>query len=336
MAKIFDRPMLVIVMHDRGDPSIRRGRRGSARPATSAGAALLAGIMAFAGPSRAAEASAWVRGAHSSARLLEAAAPGPGALSGESSSGKLFLAGVEVRLDPHFITYWRDPGDAGVPPSFDVAASTNLKSAEVRYPAPESLDEAGAQAFGYRNDVVFPILVTPLDPGKPVTLSIGFDYAACYNICLPARAALRLTLDGRPSTDGERIMTALSAVPRRAKLGPDGLLPRILDVRPDPGEPSGARYTVEVVASQDTGTLFIEAPDGWAYEAGAPVQRSATSASPASVGVPSGAQRLLFPVKRIDAPKGQLRPTAPVTLTLVTPSGAVEVPVQLDAGPVTP
>ena len=327
--------MPVIVMHDRGDPSMTPGRLGLVRPAISAGAAVLAGIMAFAGPSPAAESSAWVRGAHSSARLLEAAAPAPGALSGGSSPGAL-LAGIEVRLDPHFITYWRNPGDAGVPPSFDVAASTNLKSAAVRYPAPESLDEAGAQAFGYSDGVVFPILVTPLDPAKPVTLAVGFDYAACYNICLPARAALRLTLDGRPSLEGDRIMTALSAVPRPAKLGPDGPLPRILDVRPDPGAPAGERYTVEAVARQDTGTLFVEAPEGWAFEAGTPVLGSATAAPAALTAVPPGAQRLLFPVKRLDGPKGELRPTTPVTLTLVTPSGAIEVPVQLDAGPATP
>ena len=131
-------------------------------------------------------------------------------------------------------------------------------------------------------------------------------------------------------------MVALSAVPRRAKLGADGPLPRILDVRPDPDEPAGERYTVEAVASQDTGTLFVEAPEGWAFEAAAPVQRSATASTPALVSVPPGAQRLLFPVKRLDAPKGQLRPATPVTLTLVTPSGAVETSVQLDAGPATP
>ncbi len=182
-----------------------------------------------------------------------------------------FLAGIEVRLDPHFITYWRDPGDAGVPPSFDVAASTNLKSADVRYPAPERLDEAGAEAYGYSHDVVFPLRVTPLDPAKPVTLAVEFEYAVCYNICLPARAELRLTLDGRPSAEGDRVLAALAAVPRRARLGADGPLPRILTVRPDPGESAGERYTVEAVADEDSGTLFVEAPEGWAFEAGAPV-----------------------------------------------------------------
>ncbi len=159
--------------------------------------------------------------------------------NGGALSGAHLLAGIEVRLDPHFITYWRDPGDAGVPPSFDAAASANLKSVEVRYPAPERLDEAGAQAFGYSDDVVFPLLVTPLDPAKPVTLAVEFDYAACYNICLPARAELTLTLDGRPSAEGDRVLDALAAVPRRAQLGPDGPLPRILDCSTRPWRACG-------------------------------------------------------------------------------------------------
>ena len=301
------------------------------RPGTLAAVAVLCGTMGCAGRCRAAEPTAWVAGAHSSARLVEAPVPSPTGDAGESPPAP-FLAGIEVRLDPHFITYWRDPGDAGVAPTFDVAASTNLKSAAVRYPAPERLDEAGAEAFGYSSDVVFPIWVTPLDPAKPVTLAVGFGYAACYNICLPARAELRLTLDGRPSAEGMRVEAALAAVPRRAQLGPDGPLPHILTVRPDPGAPTGERYTVEAVAGEASGTLFVEAPEGWAYEAGTPLEADAASREPP----PPGVQRLRFPVKRLDAPKGQLRPATPVTLTLVTPSGAIEVPVQLDAGPATP
>ncbi len=331
MAKDLNRSVSGVVIQNRGDPSIETGRRTIVRPETVACVLVLAGSMAFARQSQAAASSAWVAGAHSSARLLEAATQNGGALSGAH-----LLAGIEVRLDPHFITYWRNPGDAGVPPSFDTAGSANLKSVEVRYPAPESLDEAGAQAFGYSDDVVFPLLVTPLDPAKPVTLAVKFDYAACYNICLPARAELTLILDGRPSAEGDRVLDALAAVPRRAQLGPEGPLPHILAVRPDPGEPVGERYTVEAVADEGSGTLFVEAPEGWAFEAEPPVQGTSPSQATTFSSAPPGAQHLLFPVKRVDGPKGQIRPATPVTLTLVTPAGAIEVSVQLDAGPATP
>ena len=42
------------------------------------------------------------------------------------------LAGFEIALAPGAITYWRDPGDAGLPPTLDFSASDNVASVEVR------------------------------------------------------------------------------------------------------------------------------------------------------------------------------------------------------------
>ena len=69
-------------------------------------------------------------------------------------------AGVEIELAPGAITYWRDPGEAGVPPAFDFSGSVNLKQAEVEFPAPRRIVESdGSEAFGYDGAVVFPIAV---------------------------------------------------------------------------------------------------------------------------------------------------------------------------------
>ena len=45
--------------------------------------------------------------------------------------------GIEISLEPGWYTYWRTPGDAGVPPVFDFGGSRNVASVEVLYPAPE-------------------------------------------------------------------------------------------------------------------------------------------------------------------------------------------------------
>ena len=80
-------------------------------------------------------------------------------------------AGFEIALAPGAITYWRDPGEAGVPPTFDFSGSANLAKAEVEYPAPERIAEPdGSTAFGYDASVILPIRVTPADPAKPVRL----------------------------------------------------------------------------------------------------------------------------------------------------------------------
>lgn len=260
--------------------------------------ALLA-LLARPGPAWSAAASPWGRGAQSRARLI-AGAPASGAL----------LAGLEIRLEPGFITYWRDPGDAGVPPTLSFAGSTNLKSATLRYPAPRRLDEAGAVAFGYVGDVTFPILVEPVDPSRPVTLAVAVDYAACHDICLPAHADLHLTLDGQPSAEAGRITEALAAVPRAAVLGGAGS-PAIRAVTPD----GAGGFTVSAAGAGPDGALFVEAPEGWAFAVG-----------PAR---PAGAETL-FPVKRIDHPQGVERLPGPVTLTLAGRDGAIEVPVRVD------
>ncbi len=281
------------------------------------------GLSARAGPAHAAEASAWVEGAHSRARLIDAGLAASGARpTGTAPFGAtLLLAGIEIRLAPHFITYWRDPGDAGVPPTFDFGGSTNLAAAEVRYPAPEMLDEAGAKAFGYEGDVVFPVIVTPADPAKPVRLSLHVDYAACHDVCLPARAVLTGVLDAQTSVETGRVRDALAAVPRPDTVGGTGGSVRILAVRPDRDG-----FSVEAEVGDGQGTLFVEAPEGWVYEAGAAVPAPPTGTAP------TGAGAVMFPVKLLDRPEGTGVPHGPVVLTLVAPAGAIEVPVQLDGG----
>ena len=273
------------------------------RPALPRAAACLAAsllaVMARPGPAWPAAASPWASAAQSRARLIEGA-----------PAGGTLTAGLEIRLEPQFITYWRDPGDAGVPPTVSFAGSTNLRSAAMRYPAPKRLDEAGAVAFGYVGDVTFPILVEPVDPSRPVTLAVALDYAACHDICLPAHAELRLVLDGKPSAEAGRVADALAAVPRPSALGGAGS-PTIRAVTPD----AAGGFTVAATGAGSDGALFVEAPEGWAFAVG-----------PAR---PGGAETL-FPVKRLDHPKGVERLPAPVTLTLVGRDGAIEVPVPGD------
>ena len=262
------------------------------------------------GPARGAEATAWAKGAHSAARLIDggAASEAPGTRR----------VGLEVRLDPAFITYWRNPGDAGVPPTFTFAGSTNLKSADVSYPAPGRLAEAGAAAYGYSGDVTFPIAVTPLDPAQPVSLRVDLAYAVCHEICLPVRAALSIALEGTPSAEASRVRAAFEAVPRPAAIGQSVAGLAILRARPAPA----GGIAVEAQAPEGS-TLFVEAPDAFDFEAQAP--------EPAADG------RLLFPVKRVDGPENA--PAPPLTLTLVAPGDppkAIEVKLQLDAAAKTP
>src|SRR5829696_5295044 len=81
---------------------------------------------------RAEGATAWASGLHSRVRLLA---------GGLHEGGPARLAGIAFELDAGFKTYWRSPGESGLPPVFDWAGSENLASAEVLWPAPTRFED---------------------------------------------------------------------------------------------------------------------------------------------------------------------------------------------------
>ena len=107
-------------------------------------------------------ASPWIESSNSKARLVS----GTVELDGKPT----LVAGVQLRMSPDWKTYWRNPGDSGVPPSFNWKGSTNLKRAEVLYPAPHRFADGGGTAIGYDDEVLFPVWITPEREDEPITL----------------------------------------------------------------------------------------------------------------------------------------------------------------------
>src|ERR1700712_2648318 len=83
-----------------------------------------------------------------------------------------YRTGVIIAMASGSHTYWKQPGDAGVPPVFAFNDSINVAKAEVLFPAPTRITEDGLDAFGYADRVVFPVVVTPADPSKPSRLHV--------------------------------------------------------------------------------------------------------------------------------------------------------------------
>jgi DsbC/DsbD-like thiol-disulfide interchange protein len=260
--------------------------------------------------------STWSAGLHSGARLLDGGAdPAAGAPDGTR------LAGIEIRLDPHYKTYWRSPGDSGLPPAFDWSASTNLRSVQVSWPAPTRFEDSAGSSIGYKDRVVFPLAVTPLDPGKPVVLELRMDYAVCEQVCIPAHAEPRLVLGhGNLSTpQAARIGEALAEVPASQPLSASAM-PGIRSVRAGPG---GGFLVVEAQVPDTKGLvdIFTEGPEGWTFSAPLAV---ATAALP-------GGHGLTYRIKVDARPSGGTLKDLPVSLTMVAGDESLVVATRLDA-----
>jgi len=198
-------------------------------------------------------ASAWVELHASRARLLASRAGAPGGVR---------LAGLEIALQDGWKTYWRMPGDAGVPPTFDWSGSTNAANVKVLYPAPTRIPEAGGEVIAYKHAVLFPIEVTPQDAAKPVALKLSLELGICREICVPVTATFDLSLP--PADKAARpdaIAAAVERVPRpQARRRPSD--PELRKVAVADGEP-GARLTVSAAFhGAKSGDAFVEAPDG--------------------------------------------------------------------------
>src|SRR5262249_52570547 len=222
------------------------------------GAVVLAGAAGAQSQARA-QASTWFELLNARARLIGGAPAVRGATS--------YLAGVEVALDEGWKTYWRMPGDAGVPPNFDWSRSLNVATVTVLYPAPVRISEPAAETIGYKHSVVFPIEVVPKDANEPVSLALGLEFGVCREICIPAEANLSLDLTptgptGMAGQPSPAILAALEKVPRppATRHADDPRVTRATAFL-EGGEPH-----LVIVASFPRGDqgadLFIEAPEG--------------------------------------------------------------------------
>lgn len=270
-----------------------------------------AAFIGIAGPAAAQDASAWQPDGHAATRLIAGAAM--------KTAGTPFLrAGIEIRLDPGWKTYWRYPGDTGIPPTFDFSGSQNVKSAVVQWPAPEQFsDGAGGHSIGYVGDIILPLKVRLTDATQPATLRLKFNYAVCGTLCVPAKAALELALTGQSADEG-LLDKALRLVPQHVALGvqTNGLAIRSVKLASSGGKES---VVVELTAPQDQPvTLFAEGPTpDWALPL------------PEPDGAANGPdRRFTFIVDGL--PPGAKARGAVLTLTAVSGGHAIEVPAHLD------
>jgi DsbC/DsbD-like thiol-disulfide interchange protein len=131
------------------------------------------------------------------AKIAQSEVPKPFKVSmlAGGQDGDIWQAGVLVELEPDWKTYWRVPGDTGIPPQFDWAGSKNNGAIEVGFPIPSRFQDAGGESIGYHDRVLFPLSVRPEKPDEMVHLRLDLFFAVCKEVCIPAKAKTELLLN---------------------------------------------------------------------------------------------------------------------------------------------
>jgi DsbC/DsbD-like thiol-disulfide interchange protein len=259
------------------------------RAALGFAATLLAN--SFAVEAHAQDASPWQKDGHSAVRLLAG-----------SRSGAVLLGGVAFQLQPGWKTYWRTPGDSGVPPRFDFSKSDNVEAVTVLWPAPKQFDDgAGGVSLGYHDQIVLPLRIVAKNVDKPVTLRAEINYAVCEKLCIPVEANAELAFNSVASTEDSALFAALDTVPKPANIGDPNPL-TIRDVKREGKD----QVLVDVATPDDRPvSLFVEGPTpDWGLPVPKPVEHS-----------PPGVKRFSFQLDGV--PPGVNPEGAALKLTLV-------------------
>lgn len=125
------------------------------------------------------------------------------------------MAGLRLRLQPGWKTYWRAPGDTGIPPAFDWSGSDNLRAVRVHWPTPQVFEDYGLRTIGYKQEVVLPVELFPTDPTRPTRIGGRMALGVCQDICLPVTLEYSGTLSpDMPQLGSKAIRAALKDTPR--------------------------------------------------------------------------------------------------------------------------
>ncbi|MGH1464394.1 MAG: protein-disulfide reductase DsbD domain-containing protein [Cognatishimia sp.] len=127
------------------------------------------------------------------------------------------VAAVRMVLKDGWKTYWRAPGDGGIPPQMRWSGSRNMGQIDIIWPTPTLFDQNGLQSLGYKHEVVVPLIVSPRRAGKDINLSARLDIGVCKDICVPETLRVKARLPEEIIKIDPMIAAALAEQPYTAQ-----------------------------------------------------------------------------------------------------------------------
>ncbi len=151
---------------------------------------------------------------------IAAAGPDPqaevGILPGWRIDDGAHMAALRITLEEGWKTYWRAPGEAGIPPSIDWSGSENFRAVSFHWPVPDIIVSNGVTTLGYARELVLPIEVVAADPGADIVIEATLAFGICEEVCMPLQVQVSAVLPAAATAKDARILSALAARPDTA------------------------------------------------------------------------------------------------------------------------
>lgn len=168
-----------------------------------------------------------------------------------------------IEPKPGWITYWREPGDVGIPPSITPAPGSDYTVGRVDFPVPKLLSSGDLQDVGYDHPVALPLTLLNAPDDRPVSLSAFVG--VCQNICIPFQAELLVEPDGQIGSDPAEIRLVEDAK-RLVPPGPsEDFRVTAHSLQPDL---KSLQVSLRLPAGATAPKVFISGPSGHVYVEG--------------------------------------------------------------------
>lgn len=99
------------------------------------------------------------------------------------------MAGIRITLAPGWKTYWRAPGEGGVPTVLTLTQGSGVSGLSVHWPRPRVFFVNDMRSIGYRDSVTLPVEFTLAQSGE-IAISGEIDMGVCLDVCMPVTLAL--------------------------------------------------------------------------------------------------------------------------------------------------
>jgi thiol:disulfide interchange protein len=116
--------------------------------------------------------------------------------------GKPLQLGLLLRHAPEWHTYWKNPGDSGLPTTLEWKLPTGVTPGAIEWPAPKRLPVGPLVNYGYEGTVLLPVTatVTPEFRGEQLDVGLKAEWLVCKEVCIPQSGEFRLNLPAAAST----------------------------------------------------------------------------------------------------------------------------------------
>jgi hypothetical protein len=130
-------------------------------------------------------------------------------IRGWRQSDDIHIAAINIKLEDGWKTYWRVPGIGGIAPILNWEKSKNIKNISQIWPTPNIYNEYGLQTIGYKDELLLPLQIQPIDKKQPIHLSITIDFGICSDVCVPIQTTVEKRLPERTSIGKKNILDTL-------------------------------------------------------------------------------------------------------------------------------